>query len=153
MKRRAFLARLAPKSGRRVLPPYATAETDFSPCLNCSGPCVTACEEETGVLVRDAAGRPFLDFQRAGCTFCRACLDACPEGVLEGPERSPLAQVWIETGACLAHRGVVCVACKQACPEDAVTFEGMMRPRINEACTGCGLCVPACPVEAVAWSG
>ncbi|WP_457633383.1 4Fe-4S binding protein [Oceanithermus desulfurans] len=114
---------------------------------------MTACEEETGVLARDAQGRPFLDFLRAGCTFCRACLDACPEGVLAEPGRSPLAEVWIETGACLAHQGVVCVACKQACPEDAVIFEGMMRPRINEACTGCGLCVPACPVEAVAWSG
>jgi ferredoxin-type protein NapF len=112
---------------------------------------VEACAGETGVLVREEGGAPFLDFQVAGCTLCAACLEACPEGVL-GEGRSPLARVWIETGACLAHRGVVCVACRQACPEDAVVFEGMLRPEIVDRCTGCGLCVPVCPVEAVAWS-
>jgi len=134
-----------------VLPPYADKDTDFAPCVSCSGHCQTACAGETGVLVRDAEGIPYLDFQRAGCTFCAACLEACDRGVLtEG--RSPLARVWIDTASCLAHQGVVCVACKQACSEDAVVFEGMMRPKITETCTGCGLCISVCPVEAVAWS-
>ncbi len=155
MQRRAFLGRWVEGAGRRALPPYAPRGAELEACLACSGPCVEVCTEETGVLRRDDAGRPYLAFEEAGCTFCRACLEACSEGVLrEEVERWPLARFWIDTSACLAHQGSVCVACVQACPEGAVKLQGMWRPEIlTDRCTGCGLCVAPCPVEAVRWSG
>ena len=55
---------------------------------------------------------------------------------------------------CLAEAGIVCRSCGEACAEAAIRF----RPRIGlppqaivneQACTGCGECVGACPGEAI----
>ena len=55
---------------------------------------------------------------------------------------------------CLAEAGIVCRSCGEACGESAIRF----RPRIGlapqaivneQACTGCGECVGACPGEAI----
>jgi ferredoxin-type protein NapF len=55
---------------------------------------------------------------------------------------------------CLAEAGIVCRSCGETCGESAIRF----RPRIGlppqaivneQACTGCGECVGACPGEAI----
>ena len=55
---------------------------------------------------------------------------------------------------CLAEAGIVCRSCGETCGESAIRF----RPRIGlppqavvneDACTGCGECVGACPGEAI----
>ena len=55
---------------------------------------------------------------------------------------------------CLAEAGIVCRSCGEVCAEAAIRF----RPRIGlppqaivneQACTGCGECVGACPGEAI----
>jgi ferredoxin-type protein NapF len=56
--------------------------------------------------------------------------------------------------ACLAHVGVVCEACGDACPERAIRFSlrhgGPPLPSLDEdRCTGCGACVPICPIGAI----
>ena len=38
-----------------------------------------------------------------------------------------------------------CRMCMEICPEDAISLDP--GPRINDSCTGCGLCVQACPTE------
>jgi ferredoxin-type protein NapF len=55
---------------------------------------------------------------------------------------------------CLARAGVVCQACGDACPEQAIRFAprrgGPSLPSLDEdRCTGCGDCVPTCPVGAI----
>jgi Ni,Fe-hydrogenase III small subunit/NAD-dependent dihydropyrimidine dehydrogenase PreA subunit len=55
-------------------------------------------------------GRPALDASRCR-EGCRACIDACPTGAVQG---DPLR---LDLGACL-----FCPACVEACPTGAITF-------------------------------
>src|SRR5256884_178410 len=48
-------------------------------------------------------------------------------------------------GACMAGGGV--------CPADAVAVEGTQIRIVDETCTRCGLCLPACPHDAIKASG
>ena len=43
-----------------------------------------------------------------------------------------------------------CTLCIQACPTDAIIGTGkMMHTVINDYCTGCELCLPKCPVDCI----
>ena len=44
---------------------------------------------------------------------------------------------------------MACLACVRVCPADAVAVEGEHVHIVDEACTRCGLCLPACPHEAI----
>lgn len=55
---------------------------------------------------------------------------------------------------CLARLGVVCQACRDACPEAAVRFPPLLgrvaTPLVlADACTACGACAEACPAGAI----
>jgi len=137
-----------------VRPPYGMNESLFqSGCLTCeSKACVASCEEQ--IIVLDDTGIPTLDFSRNGCTFCEACADVCDKEVLS-LERSN-AEEWINarfrirTEACIAHNGVICFACKEPCMENAIMFNGMFNPVIDEEkCNGCGFCLGRCPTQAI----
>jgi len=57
--------------------------------------------------------------------------------------------------ACLALNGVVCRVCAEHCESHAIRFRlapgGVAVPLLRaERCDGCGACVKACPVSAIA---
>src|SRR2546421_12903187 len=45
------------------------------------------------------------------------------------------------------------MACVRVCPADAVAVEGTQIRIVDETCTRCGLCLPACPHDAIRASG
>ncbi|WP_271672609.1 4Fe-4S dicluster domain-containing protein [Bradyrhizobium sp. CCBAU 51627] len=55
--------------------------------------------------------------------------------------------------ACVERHGVVCRRCVEACERSAIRIlarEGLGAVIDDAACTGCGDCIPVCPVEAIA---
>ena len=97
---------------------------------------------------------PSVDFRQGECTFCHACAAACPEPIFAGREQRPW-ELHAHIGeTCLAHRGVVCQSCRDACPSGAIRFTLMLRaaprPTVEaDICTGCGACVAGCPAQAI----
>lgn len=150
-RRRFLLAGLAgPECDRLPFrPPWTTEEAVLRSCTGC-GACVEACAAR---LITLADGKPQVTFDTAECTFCGACAEACAEPVFDRSRR-PFRHVATLGDGCLAHGGVVCQSCRDACPEAAIRFVprrgGPFLPDIQTpACTGCGACVTACPTSAM----
>jgi CRP-like cAMP-binding protein/NAD-dependent dihydropyrimidine dehydrogenase PreA subunit len=80
---------------------------------------------------------------------CRICEMACEKR--HGHLRLHL------NGAAIGNRDVldacrqcrVGAECVEACPEEAIVWDDQGALYINDACTGCGDCIPACPYDAV----
>lgn len=136
-----------------IRPPGAHPTGFVERCRDCNL-CQSACPE--AIIVSDTEGRPVVDFTRGACTFCEACVAACPTEALS-PE---LVAQWPWRAAigagCLSMKGITCRTCEEACESRAIRFTlrtgGRAEPRIEvNTCTGCGACASVCPVEAIAF--
>jgi len=139
-----------------VRPPYGKDESTFqSECPSCeSKACVASCDEKIIVILDD--GTPTLDFSKNGCTFCDECANVCDADVLSlqniytSEKLNAMFRISLE--GCVAHHGVICNACKEPCIDDAILFNGMFNPVIDEdRCTGCGFCIARCPTQAISF--
>ena len=132
-----------------------------SACIRC-GLCVQVCPAGALRLTDlDAglnAGLPYFVAEDAPCTLCEGeptlrCIEACPTTALlpvADAREVNIGEAHICRGACVAHHGEECRACWEACPypDEAIVFDDAGRPSVDTAvCVGCGLCVPACPID------
>jgi ferredoxin-type protein NapF len=162
--RRAFLSgSLLTREGRDRLeksvrdwgpqPPWLGGSVGAWSCRECAGACVSACPP--GIIRRHPgdharAGTPYLSFEEAGCNFCGACVETCPEEVARSASEPLLGRAQVDAARCLTWNGIVCMACFGRCPEGAIAPSGWGRPQIDtRACNGCGCCVAICPAEAL----
>jgi CRP-like cAMP-binding protein/Fe-S-cluster-containing hydrogenase component 2 len=80
---------------------------------------------------------------------CRICVDACASR--HGQARIQLSGVALNgldvTDSCRQCR--VGAECVEACPEHAIEWNDHGALIVNDRCTGCGACVPACPYDAI----
>ncbi|MFZ5436766.1 MAG: 4Fe-4S dicluster domain-containing protein [Bacillota bacterium] len=89
------------------------------------------------------------------CTGCKRCLLACSQGLTGDIFNPRLARMCIQDlGAGLAHRPVVCAQCENAfcaasCPVDAIENSDGVWVIDQDRCTGCGLCLDACPLRVI----
>lgn len=155
MKRRELFSSLASsfkkneKQEKIIRPPYfEDEELFFKECLSCEGLCANSCEINIIVIQEDKT--PKLDFSNSGCTFCDECAKVCPSEVLKLEYKKNIGvKVEINVLECLSWNHTMCFSCKDPCLDDAITFLGMFRPEINDACTSCGFCLKVCPTNAI----
>ncbi len=147
----------SPLGNDRLRPPGAVDEDDFTGrCIRC-GRCMEVCPYHC-IVPLDAraglhAGTPLIDARANPCHLCMECVDVCPTGALQpvSREETRMGLAVIDTSICAAHQpDTLCRTCYSVCPLQnvAIELEDFIRPRvIDAACTGCGVCVQACPVE------
>ncbi len=163
MQRRDFFGSFASgfrgtSSGARqeiaVRPPYYSDGSLFhSECQQCDARCGAACEE--GIIRFGEDKIPYLSFKEGGCTYCDACAQACSYGVLTLQEKKRIeATVEIDPLKCVAWHDTICFSCKDPCLENAILFQGLFKPLIDDnRCTACGFCISRCPSEALGLGG
>jgi ferredoxin-type protein NapF len=163
--RRAFLrGALLTRAGRQseVLrqqplgppPPWHRGQPLLDACQGCAQPCVSACEP--GIIRlhpadHTLAGTPYLDFGASGCTFCRACVEACPLDIeYASLERPDIGKAHLDRDSCIAWNDVICMSCHRRCDYQAISTVHQRRAQVNpELCNDCGMCVSVCPVGAL----
>ena len=99
----------------------------------------------------ERAGTPYLDFATSGCTFCKACVTACPLQIEVIEDTHPrIGMARLNRDSCIAWNDVICMSCHDRCDYQAISTEYQRRAQVDaERCTGCGMCVSACPVNAL----
>jgi carbon-monoxide dehydrogenase iron sulfur subunit len=100
-----------------------------------------------------------IEYKIDKCVFCHLCEWACSFRAVEQIKPTAGAiQVArserfgpISLHVCNLCEGSETKECIEACPEEALVFEGGVVKFIQSKCTSCLACVDACPIEAVAW--
>lgn len=97
------------------------------------------------------AGLPYLDFSSAGCTFCKACVEACPIEIdITDTVPPDIGKAIVNRGTCIAWHEIICQSCIGICEFEAITSTYMRNPEVNnDLCNGCGICVKYCPLDAL----
>jgi ferredoxin-type protein NapG len=157
-----------------IRPPGALSEADFlGACIRC-GLCVRDCPYDILSLAsrksRWPPARPTSSRGRLPCEMCEdiPCVKACPTGALDhsltdiNKAKMGLA-VLVDQENCLNFLGMRCDICYRVCPviDKAITLEQQTNARTgkhalfiptvhSDACTGCGKCEKACPLEVAA---
>lgn len=146
------------------LPPGVNSRHSYMRRCTACGACTAACP--TGVLrpsMRQLgvqhAMQPVMDYGAVAClTDCNACTRVCPSGALvpltlAEKRRFVIGRVRIRLQNCISYgRGRHCGRCARVCPVRAIEMTQFSDGRIGpmarmDACTGCGLCVKACPSQ------
>ncbi|UPQ89872.1 ferredoxin-type protein NapF [Vibrio sinaloensis] len=142
------------QSNQLRLPWLDTAQSFTDICTRC-GKCTDQCE--TKIIVNGDGGFPQVDFSLGECTFCYQCADVCPQPLFVSKQHSPWTALATIHDSCLAKKNVECRSCGDMCEPMAIQFNlqvGKVAQPIleNEACTGCGACVAACPTDSISVS-
>lgn len=149
LSRRRLFSR---RKDNALRPPFVRDDIEFTDLCSRCGDCMAVCE--TKIIVKGEAGFPEVRFDNAECTFCGECAKVCPEPIF-ALDKSPAWTLKASINdTCLAHRGIWCQSCKDACDASAIRFTPTLghapTPELLlDACTGCGACVAPCPADAI----
>ena len=139
--------------------PPPGAVPDFAAlCTKCDD-CVAACPAWAIRKAEDhepQAGYPLLEPNTTACALCDdplPCIEVCePGALLPIPRESVrLGLALLDLALCVVPSGETCSFCVDHCPvaEQAIRMSEDGPVISEEGCTGCGLCVPVCPTDAL----
>jgi ferredoxin-type protein NapF len=125
-------------------------------CSTCTGYCASSCPQKIIKLhpsSHECVGQPYLDFSASGCTFCMQCNEQCPiesdRLLQEADQCAQIGKARINNH-CLSLNDVICMSCLRACPDKLFKFDQYRHVSLlSQSCSGCGMCVKSCPVEAI----
>jgi Na+-translocating ferredoxin:NAD+ oxidoreductase RNF subunit RnfB len=128
------------------------AAVDQERCTGC-GRCIAACPRRLIELVprihkiylacsNHDRGARVKRYCTAGCTACTLCVKATPSGAITIEDNLPRLDY---------SHGENFVPAAYKCPSNSFVDLVKARPKVNisPTCTGCGECIPSCPVEAI----
>jgi ferredoxin-type protein NapF len=122
-------------------------------CSHCDQECAASCPQDIIRLHPDEhahAGTPWLDLSATGCTFCGDCAKACPSIESFEKESSQIGNIQLVKASCLTWNEVFCMSCIGKCDVRALRLDERRRLILNDSlCTGCGMCIHACPIDAL----
>lgn len=144
-------------------PPGSVDEEDFvARCIRCNR-CVSACPTDIlepmgieGGLIQMRT--PQLHYSRnyEPCIFCDECWHVCPTEAIGpvdpyAPLEGRIGVAIIHTSQCLAYLNAgACGICVEACPYEALDLDVQQRPLVkSDYCNGCGECVKICPAASL----
>lgn len=143
------------KGEQPLRPPWSQAEHVFTDVCDRCDECIRVCHAR--LIEAGGSGFPVMNFSRAGCDFCRACVDACPTGAIQidkDNQHMPWQSQAVISDQCFSERGIVCRSCGEVCEVHAIRFRlavgGAALIELNSSvCNGCGECVSICPANAI----
>ena len=134
-----------------IPPPWHGTSPEL--CGSCEQQCIGACPQAVIKLHPDdhsMSGTPYLDFSSNGCTFCGECGEACPSDVGQHGLPVSIGTVNVDKKKCLAWNGVFCMSCIGRCDFGVLKLDERRQLASYAAgCSGCGMCVHVCPVNAL----
>ena len=126
-----------------------TVKVDSDSCEACADTAyIDACPVDaiSAEIERDAQGTPVavrnVDVDRGACISCTHCMETGPKRCITvtKPYRGRIS---LNTALCPEG----CQACVDACPTDALTWDGKNAVLDQRFCLYCGACTNVCPAE------
>ncbi len=153
----AFLTRKGRESVKRQQQPLGSRppwhHQVMQDCSHCEQECAASCPQEIIKIHLDEhshAGTPWLDFSITGCTFCGDCAEACPSIESYKKKLAQTGHLQLAKTSCLTWNNVFCMSCIGKCNARALRLDVQRKLILNDSiCTGCGMCIHACPVDAL----
>jgi ferredoxin-type protein NapG len=134
--------------------PPGAVKKFLSKCTGCSE-CVYSCPYGVIFSLKNSANGkniPYIDVNSNPCRLCEdwPCIKSCDDGALKPVKKKEdvsFGLAKLNFSYCINSQTgeKTCTSCQEVCPIPKTVQFRKNKPNFANSCTGCGLCVQACP--------